>query len=411
MPVFFPGGFIVSKSGSTTYRSQGIVSLDPVSSSSCLYLSLAAPALLLVACSSSPSLPMDRSKPLVENLEMARQHMKVPGAAIGIYRGKRVLVEQGFGVADVESGRPVTPATSFRTASVAKLVLGAAALRLQQRGSLDLDDPVSKYLPDVPDGDIATLRMLGDNSAGYRNLIGLEHMKEKFDRNPEQAWTRAQLLALSFQEGPHFSPPGSGWMYSNTNFIILASAMEKAAGKSWAQIATREVFDPLGMQHSSVQEVSPPNLARGYQYGTEEGPIRWKGQGSVLHDVTSDSTSKWGAAGMLTTNLKDMRKFAEAFFRGTLLNEASRKEQRRFRDTGYPVDYRYGFALSAYEDTEGHNGFIPGYQACVAYHRSSDTIIIVLTNLYSSPNWEEPANYLFFTAMRWLTGKNYQPRL
>jgi len=75
------------------------------------------------------------------------------------------------------------------------------------------------------------------------------------------------------------------------------------------------------------------------------------------------------------------------------------------------VDYSYGFGLARYLGTEGHSGNVVGYQALFAFDPARDLVVIVLANLYSSPNWEEPANYLFFTVMEQQTGLTYTPKL
>lgn len=367
-------------------------------------------ALILTQCTST-SLPVERSQPLAEVLEQARKQMQIPGTAIGVYRGTETVLERGFGLADVKADQPVTPHTLFRVASVSKMFLGAVALRLAERGVISLDDPLSKYRPDIPDADKITLRMLGDNTSGLRNFISLKEVKKNFAERPTRLWSREELIQLSVKAGPHFQPPGSGWMYSNTNALLLAFVLEKATSQTWSHLLRQEVILPLKLRDTRMEHGIPSGLARGYQYGDTSGPTPWKGAGNVLHDVTNDSPSKWAEAGDIVSSLRDLRVFMQAMMKGPYLKDSSREQQRRFHQTGYPVDYRYGFALSAYEDTVGHSGMIPGYQACAAYHAATDTCVIVLANVYSTPRWEEPANYLFFTIMEWLTGRSYTPRL
>ncbi len=365
---------------------------------------------LMTGCG-TVSPPVDRTQPLVELIEKRRQEMRIPGAVVGVYQRGKTLVQQGFGTTDVKAVQMPDAKTLFRVASVSKLFIGAVALRLAERGVISLDDPISKYCNDVPDGERMTLRMLGNNTAGVRNFISLREVKAEFAAHPQKVWKREELIQLGLRGKPHFTPPGSGWIYSNTNALLLVSALEKATGKTWNTLLGEEVLRPLGLKQTRVAHDIPAGLARGYQYGDEKGPIAWKGAGTVLHDVTADSPSKWGASGDLVSSLSDLQIFMRALVGKAYLSAESRAEQRKWIKTGYPVDYRYGFAMSAYEDTVGHSGMIPGYQACVAYHEATDSLVIVLANVYSTPNWEEPANYLFFSIMEWLTGRRYTPRL
>lgn len=136
-------------------------------------------------------------------------------------------------------------------------------------------------------------------------------------------------------------------MYSNTIGLLLVSAMEKASGKTWATLLCEEVLRPLHLHQTRISEGPVQGLAKGYQYGDATGPAPRKGAGEVLHDVSSDSPSKWAESGNLVSNLSDLRRFGQALFKGRYLNAASMVEMRQFVKTGYPVDYRYGFCLSA----------------------------------------------------------------
>jgi D-alanyl-D-alanine carboxypeptidase len=377
-------------------------------------------ALGLLACAAGtgcrprPAPPaVDVGTPLAEQLESARARLGCPGAAVGVYRGGETLLERGFGVADVATGRAVAADTVFRVGSLAKPMVAVVLLQLAEEGRLSLDDPVGRHVAGVPDGDAITLRMLGDHTSGLCNYIAIPAVKERFAREPERAWTAAELKALSFAQKPHFRPPGAGWMYSNVNTVLLGEVIERAEGRPLAETLHARIFAPLGLTRTAfrLDAALPEDAARGYNFGPAAGPVYWKGAGDRLHDVTADSPSKWGAAGAVYSTVPDIRRFADALFGGRLVSPASLAAMRQWRDTGYPVDFSYGLGLARYLGAEGHRGQVPGYQSIFAHDPALGLTVIVLANLYSSPRWEEPAEYLFFTVMEQQTGRSYFPRL
>lgn len=346
-------------------------------------------------------------------IAITREHLRCPGIAVAVHEGGKPLLVEAFGVADLQTGAALTLDHHQRIGSVAKPFVGVVALQLVEEGELSLNDPISKYVEGVPNGDGITIRMLGDQSSGLFNYIASPDVKAKFAAEPARQWTDRELLALSYAQGPHFEPPGSDWVYSNTNTILLAMAIEKAGGEPIGHQISNRILKPLRMSHThySVESAMPEPFARGYQYGTKDGPIYWKGQGEVAHDVTTDSPSKWGAAGAMISTVPDLVVFNRALAKGELLSPAMQAELTRWRETGYPSKYayEYGFCLMRYHGMQGHTGYVPGFQSVMTYDPQRDLSIVVLANCYSSPNWEEPASAIYYVVMRHLTGRSYSP--
>lgn len=371
----------------------------------------AALSLCITGCSSSRPPPIDASMSLEEKVEMTREHLRLPGAAVAVYAKGEPLVDRAFGVASLESGEPLTTSHHFRVASLAKPFVATVLLQLADEGALSLDDPVSRYVDGVPAGDRITLRMLAQHTSGLRNYIAIPAVKDAFADRLERQWTREELLAFAFDFGPHFEPEDDGWMYSNTNYILLGSVIERLEGKPLAAVIHDRICVPLGLENTvySIDAHLPEPFARGYQMGNADGPVLWRGEGERHWDVTRASPSMWHAAGAVVSTLDDTRRFIEAVVAGELVSPSSHAEQMRWRETGYPVDYRYGLGVINYKGGIGHDGSVPGYQVTATHDPARDITVVVLANMYSSFNYEDPANAIYFVVMRHLTGESYAP--
>ncbi|MEM6551857.1 MAG: serine hydrolase domain-containing protein [Planctomycetota bacterium] len=364
-----------------------------------------------VGCSSSNPPVFEPGASLDEKLGVTLEHLRAPGAVVFVEHAGEVLIDRAYGVADLESGEPMTVGHHFRVASITKPFVAVVLLQLADEGKVGLDDPVGRYVEGVPAGDRITLRMLAQHTSGLNNYIAHPHVKAAFASEPERQWTTEELKAFAFGVGAYFDPDGGGWMYSNTNYVLLGEVIEAVEGKPLGEVIRERVCEPLGLTGTSytVESVLPEPYATGYQYGDESGPIFWKGVGEVAYDVTSASPSMWHGAGAMVSTLGDVRRFLKAVTEGELLSDAMFAAQMDWRDTGYPVDYQYGLGVIRYEGGVGHNGNVPGYQVTMIRHADPDVSIVVLTNLYSSPNYEEPANAMYFVVMRHLTGESYAP--
>ncbi len=373
-------------------------------------LTVAAGGLTGCATSTGPVFPPQAT--LEEKLELTREHLSLPGAAVLVRQGDELLVDRAFGVASLETGEPMLVDHHFRIASITKPVVATVLLQLADEEKLSLDDPVSAYVEGVPNGDSITLRMLAQHTSGLSNYIAHDHVKQAFADEPTRNWTDADLLAFGLSEKPYFDPAEGGWMYSNTNYVLLGQVIESVENDPLNAVIQRRICRPLGLQdthYSADGEFRPSPFARGYQYGDADGPIYWKGIGDVPYDVTDHSPSMWHAAGAMVSTLHDVDRLIRAIVDGELVAAESHAEQLAWRDAGYPVDYWYGLGLIKYHGNIGHNGNLPGYQTTAMRHPERDLTVVILTNMYSSPNYEEPADALFFVTIRHLTGQSVAP--
>src|SRR5438067_8477678 len=146
----------------------------------------------------------------------------------------------------------------------------AVIVQLAQQGKLSLDDPVSKYVPSVPNGDQITIAELLKMRSGLYNYTDAPELSASLDRAPTRAWTPQEMLAIAFKHPPYFAP-GTAFRYCNTNYALLGLIAEKLDGKPLARNMQDRLFGPLGLKDTllpaSTSNTLPDPYSHGYMYG------------------------------------------------------------------------------------------------------------------------------------------------
>jgi D-alanyl-D-alanine carboxypeptidase len=328
--------------------------------------------------------------------------LNCPGAVFGVYAGAdlKPLVELELGFADEAESRPISLKDHFRLASITKLFVGTVVLQLVDAGQLRLDDPVSKYVPQVPNGENITIRMLGFHTSGLANLIANREFQKAIAAEPSRTWRTDELLKYAFDMKPLF-PPGKGWMYSNTNTIVLGEVIAKVTGHPWYEEIEKRILKPLKLRetgHPSSYQLPAP-APSGYRYGQKENLVRY---GDVWYDATKWSASWAGAAGDLYGTLPDLAKFTRAAGRGELVSAGSRKVLFDWIDTKHE-GIEYGFHIARIQGGIGSLGDMPGFSAFAFYIPESDVTVVCLANLTATIEKRTVASELGEPTMEILT--------
>ena len=189
---------------------------------------------------------------------------RIPGFSLGIVRGNDVLYTKGYGTAD-EADRPVTPQTPFIIASVSKTFTALALMQLKEDGKVDLDMPVSHYLPDLNTEhgitEEMTVRQLLNHTAGLA-----PHLEFRVT-SPEGNGESIADLVRKFGNYPLSHAPGARFEYNNAGYIVLGEVISQVSGLSYEQYMQQHIFDPLEMRHSftSTDRATEDGLAIGYR--------------------------------------------------------------------------------------------------------------------------------------------------
>ena len=274
------------------------------------------------------------------------------------------------GVADTATGAPAETYDTFRIGSSTKTFVATVILQLVGEGRLSLDDTVAHWLPGVVsgngnDGGKITIRELLQHTSGlYDYSADLPQLTStaSFEAGRFTDYTPAQLVAIAMQHAPDFAP-GTGWEYSNTNYILLGMIINQITGHSWQQEVTSRIIEPLGLRHTSAPGSSPaipgPHLEGYSSFGS--GPAI---------NVTALNPSVAGSAGELISTTADLTTFYTALMHGRLLAPAQLAEmETTVPAPGLTVVWpgaRYGLGLlwvplSCGGGYFAHGGDIPGY--------------------------------------------------
>ncbi|GIG66818.1 serine hydrolase domain-containing protein [Phytomonospora endophytica] len=292
----------------------------------------------------------------------------VPGAAVAVRQGPEPRYRSCHGFADLEWGRPVTPTTVFRLASLSKPFTALTVRLLAAAGVIDLDAPIARHLPDLPHGDRVTPRHLLTHTSGIPNFVTRPGFRGGITRRDH---TDDEVIAL-FAGLPLDFEPGTRYGYSNSGYRLLDVIASRAAGAPFAELAAEHVFAPAGMTATRVlcDEAIVPERARGYQRD---------GEGFVNAPYVS-MTIPGGAGGMGST-LDDLLAFDTAV-RDGVFDLPGLYDPVRL-DCGRTEGYGHGWYRSVYRgrDVAFHAGGIEGFSAIYVQVPAEDLSVVLLTNL------------------------------
>ena len=353
-------------------------------------------------------------------VDKTARELMVPGALV-LLRTPEGDFTVSYGTTELGTDSPPTAGTHFRIASNTKTITAALIVLLAEEGKLKLDDPVSKYVANVPNGDKITITDLLDMRSGLYNYTAAPELSESMDKDPARAHTPADLLAIAFKRPPDFQP-GAEYEYNNTNYALLGLIIEKAAAKPLAEVMRERLFGPLGMKETylpaSGDITLPEPYAHGYGYGsvatvlTDDEPyppdIVAAARAGTLNpaDFTGVNHSfAWAAGGAIST-ANDMATWIEALVSGKVLDaEYQRKWSGSFKpqdpDKPHGQEYGYGMVRLSWGPNTiyFHGGETVGYNSKISYDPGNRTTLIIWTTLSVSLDGQQPANTLMVNVL------------
>ena len=183
----------------------------------------------------------------------ARWSQTTPGCAVGVSEGGRVVLRKAYGMADLEHDVPNSADTIFEAGSVSKQFTAAAVLLLAREGRLSLDDPVRKYVPELPDyGKPLLIRHMLQHTSGLRDWGEIEGVAG-WPRTT-RVYTQDHVLDIASRQGALNFEPGTYWSYSNTGYNLAAIIVSRVSGRPFAEFCRLRIFEPLGMRHTSWRD-------------------------------------------------------------------------------------------------------------------------------------------------------------
>lgn len=290
------------------------------------------------------------------------------------------------GAADLASRRPARIGDRFRIASVTKPFVATAIVQQAAAGRIDLDRPAADWLApdlirDLANADRATVRQLLAMRAGVPEYTDNPAVDRALATAPRARRSLADWLDFA-RGAPAPFPPGGGYDYSNSNYLLLEAVLESATGRPLADGLAADIFRPLGMAATAVE--TPDRFARDIVRGYER-------TGSGYRDVTEiDDATGLGDGGIVST-AGDLVRFLPALFGGRLLPPGFVAEMTRMQPDGEGGDYGLGLYTmdSDFGRLIGHEGSSAGFAAEIAYSpRDAISVAVVTNDMDSDLPWD-----------------------
>ena len=322
-----------------------------------------------------------------------------PGCAVGVAVGGGPVLIRTYGMADLEDGLKITPETIFESGSVAKQFTAAAIALLVQEGKLSLDDPVRKYLPEVPDfGPPILIRHFLNHTSGLRSQWSLLSLAGR----PTGLTVHSldEILELvSGQKELNFKP-GDEFLYNNTGYALLGIIVRRVSGKSLAEFSQERLFKPLGMTRTQWRDdfrKIVPGRAAAYSQNRDGG-----------FSTNMPFTNVYGNGGLLTT-VGDLLIWNENLDSPRVGGKAmvDQLQTRGRLNDGSEIEYAQGLTVTTYKGVleVSHGGSTAGYQTFLARFPDERLSIVVLSNVTTSG----PARLAHAVADIFLEGKLTPP--
>lgn len=293
-----------------------------------------------------------------------------PGVTVLVARGEQLLYKGARGMASIELGVPMQPDQLMRIGSVTKQFAAAALLKQIDAGQAKLDDPLSKYLPDYPNGSKITLLQLLNHTSGVKSYTGISG----YMRNPIRRDLSTAELVKEFKDQPVDFQPGEKWAYNNSGYVLLGAVVETISGKSWHQSIDELLLKPA--QIANVYYESGDKLFKGMAQGYTLNGQREVAPARLL------SMTQPHAAGALIASTEGLWRWNQALHGGKLISKASYERMTTPEGPAKPSNYGFGIGTNKLRDHVmlTHDGGIHGFGSTLSYLPVSQTTVVILRN-------------------------------
>jgi CubicO group peptidase (beta-lactamase class C family) len=278
----------------------------------------AAPA----TASPSAGAPPEEASAIADIVQGAMDEGHLRAVIVEVRRGGEVVTRQAFGTS--MDGVPATTDMHFRNGAVAFAYLGTLLLQFVDEHRVGLDDTIDHWMPDLPEADQVTLRMLANQTSGYPDYETDPAWEAAWSADPFHIWTFEERLAYAF-ERPMVAPPGTNWSYAHTNFMVLGEILARIGGEPLDQLLQEKVLGPMGLTStvaSVTSEVPDPVL---HTFSSERRAALGIPPATAFYEESTFWNTQWGTpmGANQTTTIDDMATTAEQVGTGALLSEAS----------------------------------------------------------------------------------------
>jgi CubicO group peptidase (beta-lactamase class C family) len=306
--------------------------------------------------------------------QMMTQH-GIPAVVLAVVKNGRIVVEKGYGVKSTDNNQPPDENTVFYIGSLSKAITAVGAMLLVDKGKLNLDDPASRYMKDLPrDWNRITVRQFMTHTSGIPDL---PNRQKKRTDNIEQAFKLAAGLPMSFE-------PGTKEEYNNFNFAVIGHLIEEISGQSYSDYMRANIFGPLGMNHTGGGILDRfPNHATGYN-GVD---------GNIKPGVFELQEFGWPSGGLATT-LADLLKLDEALRSGRLMKQSTYEQMISKADVGSGTPGWFTHDAGGVKLVTKNGAGTMGFSSMYIFAPERGDSVIMIRNFAGKAAIQPPANQI-----------------
>ncbi|MBY0435261.1 MAG: beta-lactamase family protein [Cyclobacteriaceae bacterium] len=304
--------------------------------------------------------------------ELFQEYANTPGLVVAIYEKGKISFSKGYGLADLDYNIPITSQTVFDVGSMSKQFTAACIFLLEQQGKLSIDDPIQKFLPEIPayNGDRVTIRHLVNHTSGLRDYVEIMNYAGIPFGN---VFTESMGLDIMARQKEVNFRPGEKFMYNNGGYMLLAIIVRRTSGMSIGEYAEKNIFGPLGMTHSFILE-DPDRIVSNSATGYVK---RKDGQFARQHFYNFAI----GGDGQVYTSVEDLLKWDNNFYDYKVGGKDLQKRlhERGILNNGDTIAYAGGLFIEKYKGQRvvQHSGSWGGFRSML--YRLPDLHISLVT--------------------------------
>ena len=347
---------------------------------------------ILATCAPSYAQPAataaDPAAVLHDALESFRAERGFPGGTLSAAFADGRVATAATGVADPRTAEPMTDTHRMLAGSQGKTFVAAVTLGLVEEGKLNLDARVSQWLGKepwfarLPNAGALTLRHLMTHTSGIPDHLEVDEFWVAVRAAPDKSWRADELLSFVLDKPAQFAP-GAGWAYSDTNYIIVGAAVEKAAGRAYYDLLRERILTPQGLHNIVPQEsrridrLATGVTRLGERFGLTPGPVLTDGQ------LPFNPQMEWCGGGVAATTA-DLARWTQAWFSGSLVKPETLEAMLDGGPARTGPGQRYGLGVQLRDSPHGpvrfHGGWFPGYMGEMAYYTDHRVALSILVN-------------------------------
>jgi CubicO group peptidase (beta-lactamase class C family) len=321
---------------------------------------------------------------------MQEQHLNA--VIVRVTKGDKVVTTKAFG--NSLAGVPATKNMRFRNGAVAFAYVSTLLLQYVDEGKVELSDTIDRWLPDLPNADKVTLKMLANQTSGYPDYERDPDWELAFVQDPFHEWTYKERLKVAFAK-PVLFDPGTNWSYSHTNFMLLGKILSEVGDKPLAKLLERKVLGPMGLQATVADQTAQIPGPVLHAFSSERRGALGLPADVDFYEESTFWNMAWGTpvGATQTTNIYDLTRTARAVGAGTLLSKKSYRAMTQPRLLGFgqrqencapscfqqSIGYNYGLGVVRTGDWLLQNPLLGGYAATMANLPGKDISIAVAT--------------------------------